>query len=124
MTTSKEIVYTFLTPSDKVLLVHRRLFPGDRSRYFVAHVDAFNEANGLLRVTGWSLAETRTGGNIVKKPEPRTKIVSLTSGTVFVYVLPPETDAASCRLRKEKNGNVFLDDARARRLDLTEVPAG
>jgi hypothetical protein len=124
MTTTKEIVYTFLTPADKVLVVHRRLFPGDRPRYFVAVVDAFNETNGLLRVTGWSLAETKTGANIVKKAEPRTKIVALTSGTIFVYVLPPETDVPSCRLRKDKEGRITLEDARARRLDLTEVPAG
>lgn len=123
MSTSKEITYVFLAPGDKVLLVHRRLFAGDRPRYFVGIVDAFNEANGLLRVTGYSLAEAKTGGNIVKKPEARTKIVALTSGTLFVYVLSPETDVPTTRLRKDREGRLTLEDARGRRLDLTEAPA-
>jgi hypothetical protein len=117
---SKTFSYIFLDPGSKVLIVHRRLFAEDRPRFFVGTVDGFNEATGLLKITGYSFAENKAGGKLVKKKQPRTKILSLTSGTLIVYQLPTGANPAAAKLAPVAGGGLLLTDGGHLNMDLSE----
>ena len=78
-----------LREGDKVLVAHRRLFRGDMAHYFVGQVDDCEA--GLVKVTGNSYVRDPYTGSMVEKTEPRTKILSLASGTLIIYHLPADT---------------------------------
>jgi hypothetical protein len=75
-----------LKEGDKLLVAHRRLFEGDECRFFVGRVDAYED--GVVKATGRTFVRVVTGGRVIEKPEERTKILSLSSGTLMVYQLP------------------------------------
>jgi hypothetical protein len=81
-----------LKPGDKVLIVHRRLFENDSTRFFAGAVEEYEA--GLAKVTGFSFSRDMGTGHVYKKDDPRTKIVAISSGTVLVYLLigNPELD--------------------------------
>jgi hypothetical protein len=116
----KAFSFVFLEPGDKVLVVHRRLFEKDRPRFFVGVVEGFNETNGLLKVAGHSFGLARTGG-LSKKREPRTKILSLTAGTLIVYQLPQGADLAKTKMTMDQSGSLWLEDGNQLRMDLSEA---
>ncbi len=112
---NKTISNVFLAPGDKILAVHRRLYEGDEPRLFTASVDAFE--NGLLKATGHSWVPCPDG--FLRKPESRTKLLSLSSGALLVYQLPQETNLATLEVVKLGNRVVLKDDGRVS-MDLTE----
>jgi hypothetical protein len=72
-----------LKEGDKILVGHRRLFDKDAVRFFIGQVEAFEA--GLVKTTGHSYVRDAMGGQVVEKAEQRTKILSLSSGTLIVY---------------------------------------
>jgi hypothetical protein len=50
---------------DKLLIVHRRLFEKDTSRFFVGEVQAYEQ--GVAKVKGYTFVKDRFTGNIKKK---------------------------------------------------------
>jgi hypothetical protein len=101
-----------------VLVVHRRLFEGDRPRYFVGFVEA-GDADVIL-VTGHSWVQDTFNGTFLKKEDPRTKVLSLTSGTLFVYRLPPRLDPARLVFSMDEKGALWLRDGSGWKMDLSE----
>ncbi len=120
MTMTKSFSFIFLEPGNKVLIVHRRLFEQDKPRFFVGAVDGFNESTGLLKITGYSFSEGKAGGKFAKKKQPRTKILSLTSGSLIVYQLPTETNPAAATLSTDGKGSLVLSDGNHLNMDLSE----
>lgn len=78
-----------LKEGDKLFVAHRRLFDKDPARFFVGRVDAYE--TGVVKITGHSYVRDRVTGRTVEKAEVRTKILSLSSGTLLVYLLPEQT---------------------------------
>ena len=118
----KDFSFVFLEPGNKVLVVHRRLFEKDQIRFFLGLVDGFNENNGLLKVTGQSIGLARSGG-LSKKKDPRTKILSLTSGTLIVYLLPQSAKLEKTTVEFDTQGNLWLTDGAGFHMDLNEAPS-
>jgi hypothetical protein len=75
-----------LQEGDKILVAHRRLFARDEARFFIGRVDACEA--GVVKVTGHSYVRDMFTGRMLEKAEPRTKLLSLSSGTLIVYLLP------------------------------------
>jgi hypothetical protein len=75
-----------LKEGDKILVAHRRLFEKDEVRFFVGRVDAYEA--GIVKVTGHSFIRDAKGGRVIEKADARTKILSLSSGTLLAYQLP------------------------------------
>lgn len=73
-----------------VLVVHRRLFERDDNRLFVGQIESMD--CGVIRTTGYSFIRDIMEGTVRRKSESRTKLLSLTSGTLIVYVLPLDFD--------------------------------
>jgi hypothetical protein len=106
-----------LKAEDKVLIVHRRLFEKDSTRFFVGTVEDCEA--GLAKVTGFTFSKDMMTAHVHKKDDPRTKIVAIGSGTVLVYVLTgdPQID----KLQFVQSGTKFkLIDGNEFQMDLTE----
>ena len=107
-----------LTQGDKVLIVHRRLYRGDNSRYFVGIVDGY--ADGIAKVTGYTWLRDHDAGQFIAKKDRRTKIFSLQSGTLIVYQLPAKVDMAKLRFVDDEQLNCSLTDGEDLSIDVTE----
>jgi hypothetical protein len=103
----------------KVLVVHRRLFEKDHSRYFVGRVQGYED--GVAKITGRSFARDQYGA-VHRKEDERTKIVSLSSGTLMVYQLPESVDLDALELYVDGSAGVTLRDDNGFKMDLTEIP--
>ena len=103
----------------KVLVVHRRLFEKDQSRYFVGRVEGYEY--GVAKISGrtWSRDQY---GRLMRKDDERTKIVSLSSGTLLVYQLPFDCDLEQITIEADAAGHIALSDGAKFAMDLTETP--
>ena len=108
-----------MAADSKVLVVHRRLFETDQSRYFVGRVEGYDAGVAKIRGRTWSRDQY---GRIVKKADERTKIVSLSSGTLIVYQLPFDTDLEALEI-DVSDEKVVLSDGKNFAMDLSEIPA-
>ena len=106
-----------LEPGSIVLLSHRRLFESDHSRYFLGTVDGYED--GVASVTGYTWIRDAYLGHYVRKDDVRTKIVSLSSGTVIVYRLPDSVRVPAARIESQDTSTVLTDYA-GFTMDLTE----
>ncbi len=95
-----------LDPGSKVLVVHRRLFENDGSRFFFGVVDAYEQA--IAKVTGYSWTLNQIDGTFLSNQEKRTKIFALSSGTLIVYELPRSIDISKMKLEYTTDGSIFL----------------
>jgi hypothetical protein len=75
-------------PGNCVLVVHRRLFERDDNRLFVGQIEAMD--GGVIRTKGYTFVRDVMEGTVRRKSESRTKLLSLTSGTLIIYLLPLE----------------------------------
>lgn len=90
-----------LQSGDNLLVVHRRLFERDGSRFFVGHVEAYDA--GVVRVMGYTFVRDPISGTVSRKNDIRTKLFSLSSGALMVYVLPRELHIESVQMVTEES---------------------
>ncbi|MFT5327403.1 MAG: hypothetical protein ACI8P0_005292 [Planctomycetaceae bacterium] len=79
-----------LESGDRVLVVHRRLFERDDNRLFVGEIETID--SGVIHTTGHTFVRDMLEGTVRRKSDTRTKLLSLSSGTLLVYVLPRSFD--------------------------------
>jgi hypothetical protein len=108
-----------LTEGNIILVMHRRLFEKDESRFFLGRVDAYEA--GIAKVTGHSFVRDILGGKVIEKMETRTKIFAIASGTLIVYMLPGDVAFEALRFMS-KDGLVELTDGKKFCMNLTEHP--
>lgn len=108
-----------LNAGDKVLVVHRRLYELDETRYFVGVVEAYDA--GVAAVTGRTWVRDQFSSRLVAKNDERTKIIAFASGAFLSYRLPASTDLALVRIEHDSaTRRVTLTDDRSIMMDLTE----
>lgn len=98
-----------LDPGDNLLVVHRRLFERDHSRFFVGKVEDYQD--GIARVSGYSFARDSTDSNYCRKPERHTKLLSIASGTLLVYYIPAEINVERVKMEVRDTGLCLTDGA-------------
>jgi hypothetical protein len=108
-----------LKEGDKILVTHRRLFEKDETRFFVGRVDAYEA--GVVKVTGHSFVRDMIGGRVIEKTDERTKVLSLSSGTLIVYQLP-DAVALDMLTFEGREGLLALTDGKEFTLNLAEHP--
>ena len=101
----------------KILVCHRRLFNEDHPRFFVGTVVACEE--GLVKASGFSWTRD-PGQGFVRKSDERTKVISLTSGSLIVYELPSEILIEDLTIEQPSGHTVVLTDGAKFRMDLAE----
>lgn len=107
-----------LKKGEKIHVIHRRNFEKEARRHFVGVVEAYE--GGVARVTGYVYTVDRTKYNFVRRPELRTRIVSLVGGDLFVNVIPASVDLDKV-VYKQENKAVRVTDGSDWFLDLSEV---
>ncbi len=106
-----------LKEGDKILVAHRRLFENDQVRFFIGRVAVYE--GGIVKATGHSYVHDAVGGRVIEKAEERTKILSLTSGTLLVYQLP-DTVAFDALKFVSAEGRISLTDGMGFTMNLAE----
>ena len=103
---------------DKLLLAHRRLFEADQSRYFAGVVDEYED--DIARITGHTFVRESVRGAFLRKEDARTKLISLSAGTLIVYLLPAQTQLDALRLEERGKHRLVLTDGVALEMDMTD----
>jgi hypothetical protein len=106
-----------LKTGDVILVAHRRLFETDRHRFFLGTVETYE--GGLAAVNGYTFAREDIDGTFVRKADPVTKIVTLTSGSLMTYRLPPGVVVDDARIIAE-TGRLILTDGHGLEMNLSE----
>jgi hypothetical protein len=106
-----------ISEGDKLLVSHRRLFQGDEVRFFVGRVSGYE--NGVIKVVGHTYLRDFTSGLVTRKDEVSTKLYSLSSGTILVYQLPPETQLDKL-IFEGTDGHLLVTDGASLELNLSE----
>ncbi len=107
-----------LESGSHVLIAHRRLFEADQRRLFVGTVDDYD--SGIARITGYTWLRDPVSGVMVRKQDLRTKIVSLSAGTLIVYQLPSDLIVENVLFSMDGHNHLFLEDGKGLRMDLSE----
>ena len=107
-----------LNSGEKIHVIHRRLVEKEPSRHFIGVVDAYE--NGLARVTGNVYTIDRTTFAFIRRPEKRTRLISIVSGDVLVNILPDFIDLEQITY-EHKKGGVRVTDGSDWHLDISEV---
>ena len=108
-----------LDSGDKVLVVHRRLFEKDATRYFVGEVLVYD--SGIAKVRGYTFVKDMFTGNMQKKSDLRTKLLAIVSGTLIVYSLPSTLPLETLYVCLNQNGGLVLTDNQEFSMDISET---
>ncbi len=109
---------SLLRSGDKLLFSHRRLFEADQARYFVGVVDEFE--NDVVAVTGYTFVWDAMHGRFLQKKDQRTKLLTLSSGTLICYRIPTETNMAELRIEDRGEQPLVLTDGASFEMDMSD----
>src|SRR5262245_45075245 len=93
------------------------MYEKDHHRHFAGIVDAYE--NGVARVTGHVYTVDPVKFTFMKRPEPRTRLVSVISGDVLINVLPQKVNLEKIFYKQERKA-VRVTDGSDWYLDLSE----
>lgn len=65
---------------------------------------------GIVKVKGYTFVKDMFSGNMQKKSDLRTKVMSIVSGTLIVYQLPVTALLDSMRFSLDQDGGLVLTD--------------
>jgi hypothetical protein len=106
-----------LKHGDLIFVAHRRLFQSDQVRFFVGQVDEYEA--GVVKATGRSYIRDAMVGQVLEKAEKRTKILSLSSGTLIIYQIPEGTRIDALKFVGTE-GSLALTDEKDFTMNLSE----
>ena len=106
-----------LRDGDKLLISHRRIFERDELRYFAGTVVAYDD--GIVKLDGWTYLKDFGTGNIMRKPDHRTKLYALASGTILVYQLPAGTNLDALQFTVD-GARALVTDGGELQMDMSE----
>jgi|SRR5579883_3455894 len=107
-----------LQKGEKIHVIHRRHMEKEPHRHFVGTVDAYE--NGVARVTGHIFAVDTVKAAFFRRPELRTRIISLLTGDTLVNVLPPSVNLDKIIYKMEKK-SVRVTDNEGWHMDISDL---
>jgi hypothetical protein len=106
-----------LKQGEKVHVIHRRLYEKDHHRHFIGVVDDYDQ--GVARVTGHVYTVDTVKFAFMKRPEVRTRLLSIVSGEVLVNIIPAKVNLEKITYKQERKA-VRVSDGSDWHLDLSE----
>ena len=106
-----------LKPGEKIHVIHRRNYEKDHHRHFIGMVEAYDL--GVARITGHVYTVDPVKLLFVKRPEVRTRLVSVVSGDVLINIIPPSVNLDKITYKQERKA-VRVTDGSDWHLDLSE----
>jgi hypothetical protein len=107
-----------LSAGEKVHIIHRRYLEKEPHRHFIGTVDVYE--GGIARVTGHLFTVDPIRFEFFRRPERRTRLVSLLSGDVLVNILPAVVDLDRITYQQEAKA-LRVTDGSNWHLDLSEL---
>ncbi len=107
-----------LSEGEKVHVIARRLFDSDLRRHFVGEVKAVKETS--FRVQGYAFIFDAGTGKYVRRPDRRTRVISLVDASNVIVVLPPEVDLEQVRYEISYERRLMLTDDAGFQMDINE----
>jgi hypothetical protein len=122
MNQMKEINSTILGPGEKIHVMHRRRFEKDVRRHFVGEVESYEQ--GVARASGYVFVIDDLSKHLfVKRPDRRTKLISIMSGDVIVNIIPETVDLQQVAYEL-KDRSLVVTDGSAWSMDVKEFGWG
>jgi hypothetical protein len=107
-----------LNTGEYIHVIHRQLFPNDVRRHFVGTVESHEGT--LVRVKGYLFAMDAKRSEFVKRPQMRTRIISL-GENVIVNVLPANVQIERITYKHLPNGDIVVTDGSDWHFDITHL---
>ena len=107
-----------LSAGEKVHIIHRRYLEKEPHRHFVGIVEVCEQ--GVARVTGHLFTVDPIRFEFFRRPERRTRIVSLVSGDVLINIVPQSVDLDKIFYQQEPKA-LRVTDGSDWHLDLSEL---
>lgn len=102
---------------EKIHVIHRRHYEKDAHRHFIGTVESYE--SGVARVVGHVFTVDTVKFQYVRRPEVRTRIISVVSGDLLINVIPASVDLEKVSYKHEKK-SVRVSDGSDWFLDLSE----
>lgn len=106
-----------LRNGEKIHVIHRRFYDKDPHRHFIGTVEYYE--GGVARVVGHVYTVDTTKFQYMRRPEVRTRLISIVSGDLLVNIIPASVNLDKITYRQEKKG-VRVSDGSDWFLDLSE----
>lgn len=106
-----------LKKGEKIHVIHRRIYEKDHHRHFVGVVESYEQ--GVARVSGHVYTVDPVKFSFIKRPEIRTRLISIISGDLLVNIIPPDVDLSKVTYKQERKA-VRVTDGSDWHLDISE----
>ena len=110
-----------LSKGEKVFIITRRLFEGDRIRLFVGEVQA--AVDTAMKVRGYVFVHDDFTNEIVRREDIRTRIISLVDAINIIMVIPKEVTLENVQYEINNMNERVITDKDAFSLNLNEFGA-
>ena len=107
-----------LKHGEKVHVIKRRVFVGDIRRHFIGEV--IDTTESAVRLEGHAFVLDTGINQYVRRPEVRTRIVSLVDANIIINVLPPNAKIDKAVYTMGKDGRLCVTDGETFTLDINE----
>ena len=110
-----------LSKGEKVFVITRRLFEGDRIRLFVGEVQA--AVDMAMKVRGYVFVHDDFTNEIVRREDIRTRIISLVDAINIIMVIPKEVTLENVQYEINNMNERVITDKDSFSLNLNEFGA-
>ena len=107
-----------LEPGTKLHVITRRTFEDDLRRHFAGEVMRATDMTAMIR--GYTFVLSTTRNEFVRRPERRTRIMSLVDAGNIINVIPRDVDLESLAYIYGEDRRLMVTDGKDFRLDINE----
>lgn len=110
-----------LNKGEKVFVITRRLFNGDRIRQFVGEV--LESSNTLIKVRGYVFVHDDFTNEFVRRDDIRTRVISLVDAVNIIMVIPENVLLENVQYELDDLNQRVLTDKESFYMNLNEFGA-
>ena len=107
-----------LNQGEKIHLIVRRQFENDLRRHFVGEVKAATET--AVRIESYMFVFDPVKNEYAKRPEMRTKVISLVDNGNIITVIPSHVDLSALRYEMSAAKRLVVSNGKDFSLDINE----
>ena len=110
-----------LGKEEKVFVITRRLFEGDRIRQFVGEVQ--ESTDSIIKVRGYAFVHDDFTNEIVRREDIRTRIISLVDAINLIFVIPKDVILENVQYKLNDMNERVISDNESFTMNLNEFGA-
>ena len=110
-----------LKKGEKVFVITRRLFEGDRNRQFVGEI--LDSSDTVMKVRGYVFVHDDFTNEIVRREDVRTRVISLVDAVNIILVIPNEVILEDVQYEIDDTNQRMLSDKASFSMNLNEFGA-